>query len=63
MNNSYYALQEAKKTYFKENPGKTEKDWDNLGVMKQDEYIDVEMQKLGYVNKTYIGSGANIYSK
>jgi len=60
---TYYAMIEAKKQFLKDNPNKTEKDFDKIGVMEQDKYIDIEMKKIGFNNKKYIGSGANIYSK
>jgi len=63
MSDSYYAYQDAKKRWLKDNPNKTERDWQYAGTHIQDSYVDPEMEKRGYTKSKYIGAGAWEWSK
>lgn len=54
-NDSYYAMQDAKKRFSAENPGKR---FEYAGTDVQDRYVDPEMEKRGYKKSRYIGAGA-----
>ena len=55
---SYYAYQDGKDAWLRDNPGKTERDWDMAGTDIQDQYVNLEMEKRGYKKTHYIGAGA-----
>ena len=58
MSNSYYAMQDAKRAAALDGLN-----WDRMGAAKQDEYIDAEMIKRGYVKQSYMGAGAYRWGK
>ena len=55
---SYYAYQDAKEKWLKDNPEKTEHDWTYAGTDVQDVYVEPEMAKRGYTKGKYLGMGA-----
>jgi len=55
---SYYAYHDGKDAWLKDNPGKSERDWDMTGTDVQDQYVDYQMKKRGYKKTRYIGAGA-----
>ncbi len=56
-NDSYYAYQAGVDNWMKDNPGMTARDFEYAGVAVQDEYVDPEMEKLGYKKSHYRGHG------
>ena len=60
---SYYAYKDAMKNWMKDNPGKSERDWQRIGTAKQDEYIEVEMSNRGYKKGEYRGKGVYQYDR
>ena len=54
---SYYAYIEGRTKWLKDNPDKTERDWIYVGVDVQDKYIDLEMEKHGFIKDRYLGCG------
>jgi hypothetical protein len=60
---SYYAYQDGKAKWLKDNPGKTARDFEYAGTDVQDQYVDPEMEKRGYTKSRYIGAGAWEWSR
>lgn len=54
---SYYAYQDGRDKWLRDNPGKTARDFEYAGVDVQDEYVDPEMEKRGYKKSHYRGHG------
>ncbi len=60
---SYYALKAAVESWVRDNPDKSEEDWNMLGEDLKEEYVDEKMKEAGYVKGEYVGAGVYTWSK
>jgi len=60
---SYYAYQDGKDKWLKDNPGKAARDFEYAGADVQNRYVHPEMEKRGFKKRRYIGAGAWEWSR